>query len=235
MSTTLSPDTTVAELVTERPSRSRVFEKLGIDYCCGGKTPLSEACAKKGLDAASVLATLEALETAGVQSDVSPASMSLTELCDHIVQTHHEYLKQELPRLRFVTEKVANAHGSRHPWVIDAARVFAQMEQELTEHTSKEESVLFPAIRDLDAGRAGSSPLGGNLEAPVRAMMQEHDAAGEMLQSLRSMSNGYTPPEDACNTFLAMLDALSELELDLHQHIHKENYVLFPKALQMQA
>lgn len=233
MTTTLSPQTTVAEIVTERPSLSRLFEKLGIDYCCGGKLPLAEACAQKGLDAATVLATIEAAQSVQAEPGANPATMSLTELCDHIVQNHHEYLRQELPRLDFLTGKVANAHGENHPWVLDAARVFGAMQQELTQHMMKEERVLFPAIRDMEAGRPPQSPCGSHLEGPVTVMIQEHEMVGEALESLHTMSSGYTPPEDACNTFRAMLEALSELEMDLHEHIHKENNILFPRALEM--
>lgn len=231
---TLHPEMTVGRLVAERPSRSRVFEKLGIDYCCGGKLSLVEACERKGLHAASVLATLEAMEAVGpvAGNEPDPAQMTLTALCDHIETTHHDYLKNELPRLDFMTRKVAGRHGERWPWLIELAHVYQAFQEELMAHMMKEERVLFPAIRDLEAGRQTKSPCGGHLGAPIVMMEHEHDNAGRALERMHELTGGYTPPEEACNTFRAMLDALDELERDMHQHVHKENNILFPRALE---
>lgn len=234
MTTTLTPEKTVGQLVAERPSRSRVFEKLGIDYCCGGKLPLADACSRKGLDAATVLAMLEATEgNAGdAPEGPSPLDMSLTELCDHIERKHHDYLREELPRLEFMTHKVAKVHGENWPWLIELAQVFDALNAELTTHMMKEEQVLFPAIRDLEAGRVPQSSCGSHLEGPISMMEHEHDNAGQALARMNELSGGYQPPEDACNTFRAMLDSLAELEQDMHRHVHKENSILFPKALE---
>jgi regulator of cell morphogenesis and NO signaling len=234
MSTTLTSEKTVGQLVAERPARSRVFEKLGIDYCCGGKLSLADACARKKLDAATVLAMLEAtednVETASHEPD--PLSMSLTELCDHIESTHHAYLREELPRLEFMTHKVAKVHGENWPWLIELVGVFDALNEEMTSHMMKEDQVLFPAIRDLEAGKPSQSPFGGRLEGPISMMEHEHESAGRALTRMNELSDGYTPPEGACNTFRAMLDSLAGLEQDMHRHVHKENSILFPKALE---
>lgn len=236
---TLAPtlQTTVGDMVTQRPARSRVFEKLGIDYCCGGKKPLAEACAAKGLDAQTVLSMLLATETA---ADAHPqeqawSELSLTELADHIERTHHAYLRQELPRLGAMVRKVAAVHGERYPWMLEVDGIFAGFVAELDSHMLKEEQILFPMIRGMEGGtpqQAGD--CGPGIENPIRVMEHEHDDAGRALQRMRDLTNGFTPPPDACNTFRAMLDGLAELEIDMHRHVHKENSILFPKALDLE-
>lgn len=232
MTTPVQNEKTVGQLVAENPARSRVFEKLGIDYCCGGKLPLSEACQKVGLDASSVLATLEAAEGAPTASDVDPQSMSLTELCDHIESVHHAYLKAEFPRLTQLTGKVLEQHGTNFPFLPELRSTYLALQDELQNHMMKEEQILFPAIRDLEAGRPPQSPCGSHLEGPISVMEHEHDSAGAALERIRTLTKNYTAPDGVCNTFHAMLDALKYLETDLHMHIHKENNVLFPRALQ---
>lgn len=223
---------TVGSLVAANPNRSRVFEQLGIDYCCGGKKPLAEVCAQHGLDAATVLRMLDALDQvdAGATSCADPAAMPLTDLCDHIVATHHAYLKQELPRLDFMTHKVCDVHGDNEPRLRTLRAVFTGLQAEMQAHMAKEEQILFPLIRQLDAGvnihAAGGCGLGG----PIAQMEHEHAAAGDALARMRELTDGYTPPDWACNTFRAMYDALHRLERDMHQHVHKENNVLFPRA-----
>ena len=237
MSTTQIPttETTIGELVAQRPGRSRVFEKLGIDYCCGGKKPLSEACAAKGLDADTVLTILLATEEQGSADERNWAEASLTELADHIERSHHAYLKRELPRLRAMVRKVAAVHGDHHPWMREFDRVYDSFATELETHMMKEEHVLFPLIRSLESGEPGPTVgCGHGVEHPIRVMESEHDDSGHSLERLHELSSGLTPPPDACNTFRAMLDGVRELELDLHQHIHKENNILFPKAIELE-
>lgn len=232
MNKTITPETTVGQIVAAKPSRSRVFEKLGLDYCCGGKKPLSAACAEKGLDTNTVVAMLEAtegLDTA--QAGTDPQSMTMTELCDHIVNTHHAYLNEELPRIEALTQKVANTHGGKWPWAVEVAKVFSGLKDELESHTMKEERILFPAIRDLEAGRPSTSPCGDHIDGPISVMEAEHDEAGRALAKLSELTSGFTPPPGACNTTCAMIDALKELEQNTHVHVHKENNVLFPQAM----
>ena len=224
--TAIDAQRTVGELVTERPGRARVFERLEIDYCCGGKRPLADACAAKGLDAGAVAAMLEALEEAGGE-EPDWTKRSLGELCDHIVETHHAYLRDELPRLSALVGKVARAHGNRHPELADVSETYEGLAAELSEHMLKEEHVLFPACRRLEEGE---EILAAGLAAPIAVMEDEHAAAGAALERLHALTGGYEPPTDACNSYRAMLDGLATLELDLHEHIHEENNILFPRA-----
>lgn len=232
---TVNAMTPVGQFVVERPARSRVFEQFGLDYCCGGKLPLAEACRRKGLDVEPVLAALAVADADAetAPGGVDPAALSLTDLCDHIVETHHAYLRDELPRLEAMTAKVAEVHHGTWPWVVELAGVFRGLHEELTSHMMKEEMILFPAIRSMESGQAPTGPCGHSLQGPIDVMEHEHDSAGNALARLRDLSSGYTPPEEACNTFRAMLDGLAELEADLHEHIHKENNILFPRALSL--
>jgi len=204
---TLDSTATVGSFVRQRPSRSRVFESLKIDYYCGGKIPLGQACEKKGIDAANVLKQLQACNAATENCNLTDAdSMSLTDLADHIEATHHAYLREELPRLDFMTEKVSRVHGDKDD------RLF-QMREASTERK---------------ASHCGS------VANPIRQMEHEHDLVGNALAILNESTDGYAPPEWACNTYRAMLDSLSQLERDMHQQIHKENNVLFPKTIELE-
>ena len=226
---------TVGEMVANRPALSRVFEQVGIDYCCGGKKTLEQACEEKGLDIESVRATLEACSATAGEPVVDAASMSLTELADHIEQTHHAYLRREFPRLDWLTQKVATVHGDHEPRLLQIRQTYLELVEELSSHMMKEEMVLFPLIRQLDASSAAPTFHCGSLANPMRQMEAEHHDAGAALEALSDLSDNYTPPEWACNTYRAMLDALAHLQFDMHQHVHKEESILFPKALALEA
>jgi regulator of cell morphogenesis and NO signaling len=229
-------EATVGQLVVERPSRARVFEKFGIDYCCGGKIPLKQAIAAKGLSAETIVAELEREEAPGRHSvfERNWATASLTDLCDHIEQTHHERLKQDLPRLEFLTAKVVSRHGHHRPELVEIHRIVLALRAELESHMAKEEQVLFPFCRRLDTAEELPPSHCGTVRNPIEVMVREHDDAGEALARIRELTNGYAPPPDACNTFRATYDALHELERDMHQHVHKENNILFPKAIRIE-
>lgn len=229
----LSTERTVSDLVVERPSRSRVFEELGIDYCCGGGVPLEEACAGAGLDTGEVIAELERREAGQTGDEAGLTSMDLGELVDHIVETHHAYLKEELPRLSFLVDKVANVHGGAHPELLELRGVFERLRTELDEHTAKEERLLFPACKELEQGASIFSF--GSVKGPIASMMAEHVDAGDGLGKMRELTREYAVPEDACNTYRAMLDGLADLERDTHHHVFKENSILFPKATAAEA
>jgi regulator of cell morphogenesis and NO signaling len=226
---------TVGEMVTRRPALSRVFEKVGIDYCCGGKKTIEQACSEKGLDLAAVLAALKESAPTEGEPTVDAASMSLTELADHIEETHHAYLRSEFPRLDWMTQKVATVHGDHEPRLRQMRQTYLELVDELSSHMMKEEQVLFPLIRQLEASSAAPVFHCGSLANPMRQMESEHHVAGSALERLSELSDGYTPPDWACNTYRAMLDALAHLQLDLHQHVHKEESILFPKALALEA
>jgi regulator of cell morphogenesis and NO signaling len=234
--TAIEAKMTVGELVNQRMSRTRVFERFGVDYCCGGKTPLIEACAKGGVELSDVLEALreaEAHSPPDQEKDWSQESMSA--LVDHILATHHAYLREELPRLAELTEKVVAAHSERHPEVRLIREVFQSLKNELEMHMGKEEEILFPMVKQIEAGRVGAAGHCGSVANPIQVMEQEHDNAGKALARLRDLSGGFVPPEDACTAYRAMLDGLAGLEADLHLHIHKENNILFPRAIQAES
>jgi len=216
----IEPSRTVAELVLEQPSRARVLEELGIDYCCGGRTPFAEACAARGLAVDDAVAALEGgAELPTSERDWTTAP--LAELCDHIVSQHHDRLREELPRLDGLLEKVVRAHGEERPSVIELRDTFTALRSDLEQHLAAEEEQLFPLVR-----------AGGPYDAEqMRELEHDHEWAGSALGRMRELTDGYDLEQAMCNTHRATLDGLRELELDLHQHIHEENNVLFPRAL----
>jgi regulator of cell morphogenesis and NO signaling len=228
-------ETTVGQLVIDRPARARIFESFGIDYCCGGKIPLAEAIRKKGLDEKTVLGVLDAFDDATPQAERNWGDASLTELADHIESTHHAYLKEELPRLDFMVHKVANRHGDHHAELVEVAHIFDAFKAELESHMMKEERILFPLCRQLEKASGPQSFHCGSVQNPIAVMIREHDDAGDAMARMRKLTNDYTPPLDACGTYRAMFDGLKQIEQDMHRHVHKENSILFPKAVEAEA
>lgn len=232
---TFDPDQTVGDFVRQKPARARVFESLKIDYCCGGKISLARACEKRGINLDVVL---EAISQNDAQADASTLvdvdKMKLTELADHIEATHHAYLREELPRLDFMTEKVSRVHGDKDKRLFRMREAFVSLKAELEPHMMKEEKILFPIVRQLEASSERQQNHCSSIANPIRQMEHEHDHASNALAILNESTDGYTPPEWACNTYRAMLDSLAKFEADMHQHIHKENNVLFPKAIQFE-
>lgn len=228
--------TTVGQLVAERPGRARVFEQFGIDYCCGGKVPLQEACATGGIEAQAVLRALHQADANPAPTDSADwAHAPLAELITNILETHHAYLRRELPRLTQIAGKVLEVHGTRHPELSEVQAVYDDLRAELQMHMMKEEQVLFPMIQAMEADGVVAAAHCGSVQNPIRVMEHEHDSAGAALLRLRTLTGGYIPPADACNTYRAFLSGLAELEQDLHQHIHKENNILFPRAVELEA
>ena len=230
----IKPTSTIGSLVAQRPGLARFLEDKGVDYCCGGKIPLADVCQKKGWDTNQFVAELQTAAQAatGDTDAVDAAAMSLTDLANHIEQTHHAYLKAELPRLKFITEKVANAHGDRDPRLVEIRDIFAEFARDLSMHMMKEEQVLFPFVRQIEASNTPQSFHCGSIGNPIRQMEREHHDAGDALEQFRKLTEGYIVPEGACNTYRVMLDSLEYLEYDMHQHVHKEDNVLFPRALE---
>jgi regulator of cell morphogenesis and NO signaling len=222
---------TIGELVAERPARARVFEGFHIDYCCGGKKPLADACQAKGIDPQVVLDMLALVDDSAPPHERDWTQATITELCDNIESTHHVYLKENFPRLEFFARKVANRHGDHFPDLIALRDTVLAMKDEMETHMLKEEQILFPLCRKLDRGDA-TATHGRSVKNPIRVMMQEHDDTGAALEKIRELTNGFVPPQEACNTFRAYYDALAELERDMHRHVHKENSLLFPKAIE---
>ena len=224
-------DTTLADIVTADPGAARTLERHHLDYCCGGRQTLADACTAQGLDARTVLAELQVGPTTG-QPDV--AAMRPTELVDHLELTHHRYLHDELPRLVALAAKVAGVHATRHPELTRVAELVTALRADLEPHLAKEERVLFPMIRELDAADTAPAFHCGTLANPVRMMLIEHEGAGGLLAELRATTGDYTVPADGCRSYHALYTALAELEADTHLHVHKENNVLFPAVLALE-
>ncbi len=227
----VDPSATVGSLVTERPSRSKVLEQYGIDYCCGGHRTLSEASSAAGVELDTVLGELERQDASSPESEPDWASMGITELVDHIEETHHVFTKEAIQRLDGLFSKVLRAHGERHPELHELSGVYEELRADIGQHLMKEEQVLHPMCRELEGARETLSFHCGTLSNPIQVMGYEHDEAGELLGRMREMTGGYVTPDDACNTWRALYDGLAELEADLHLHIHKENNLLHPKVL----
>lgn len=229
---------TVGEMVVADYRKAEVFRKFGIDYCCGGKKPLEEVCLKKGVDPNLVRQELEKLDQAPTEVEQTFQDWDLDKLTDHIVGKHHQYVAESLPILYELSTKVARVHGERHPELLDIARRFAEIAQELQMHMMKEEKVLFPYINQMaKAHRLGfpiPSPAFGSVSNPIQMMESEHEAAGSGMEDIRQWSHHYTPPLDACTSYRVLFAKLSEFEQDLHQHVHLENNLLFPKAIALE-
>lgn len=234
-SRTVSKTTQVGQLVADRPARACILEAHGIDYCCGGKATLEEACRKKGIRVEDVLEKLFAADQKEVPNELDWTTAKLKDLIDHIVTGYHKPLRQELERVSHLVEKVARVHGDNHPEMVQVKDVFNRFRAQLELHMQKEEMVLFPGIVSMEA--TGSPQIfgcGGGIEHPIDVMSQEHDEAGEALCAMRQLTNNYTPPEDACSSFKVLLYSLLQIESEMHQHVHKENNILFPRALALQ-
>ena len=227
----ITTETPVGELFRAFPARSRIFENLGIDYCCGGKKSLAEACQAKKLDPATVVAMLSALDNGGKEVQADPDTLTLTELCDHIDRVHHGYLREELPRLDFMTKKVAATHGDADPRLLDVRRLFETFKDKVSAHTAEENEQVFPAIRQLEGADGNKAERTFALKKEFEKLEIEHLSTGAALAQFNQLTDSYTPPDWACGTMRALYDGLRQMEKDMHQHIHEENNVLFPRAL----
>lgn len=230
---------TVREIALENPSSIRVFEALGIDYCCGGKKPLSDACSHANVDFGRVQ---ELLEQADRDSQAPVAQewrdKPLSGLTAHIVAKHHNFVRRETPRIQALLTKVGSKHGATHSEIGEIEQLFSAVSQELSTHMLKEEQVLFPYIERMEHAVQGGEPIPpaffGTVKRPIANMVAEHDDAGALLARMRELSSGYTAPAGACPTFLALYNGLEEFERDLHHHVHLENNILFPRAVEME-
>ncbi len=236
---TLAATSTVGEIAAEMPSATREFEKLGIDYCCGGSRTLGQACSEANIPIEETLARLErsAASAQGHAGQDWP-SLLLTDLIAHITSTHHVFVREESPRIQALAAKVVGVHGKNHPELVQVQDIFNALAEELSVHLMKEEQVLFPYVSLMEestlAGEPAPPAMFGTVVNPVRMMMQEHDGAGDALRMLRSITNNYALPQDACISYRTLYQALQGFESDLHQHIHLENNVLFPRAVAME-
>ncbi|MHB1959254.1 MAG: iron-sulfur cluster repair di-iron protein [Acidobacteriaceae bacterium] len=228
----ITTETQVCDIAVEYPTSIPVLERFGIDFCCGGKHTLAEACARRQVDVDPVLEELERQQRKTSTPEVQWQSAPLKDLADYIVGRHHAFTREQIQLIAGLMTKVEARHGADHTEVPQIAKIFAVVSAELTHHFICEESILFPYIGKLEGGQqAALPPMFGSVEQPIARMMADHNQAGEELRELRSLTNDYTPPTAACPTWRALYRALEDLEQDLHQHIHLENNILFPRAL----
>ena len=241
VTTSVTTEKTVRELALENPAATRVFEKLGIDYCCGGNTSLDEACRAANLNTKQVLDSLETAEQSAraVQEEHNWQTEALADLIAHIKNTHHKYTREEIARLGPLFDKVCSVHGKNHPELLQIRGTFQGLAQELTTHLMKEEMVLFPYIVRMEEATIAKEPIVpapfGTVQNPVAMMEHEHDSAGNALRAMREASDGYAAPADACVSYQTLYKALAAFETDLHQHIHLENNILFPRSIAMES
>ena len=236
--TITSPEPTIAQLVTQDFRKAEVFKKHGIDFCCGGKKTVAKACKEKGLDAELIQKELKEAENQAATIGEDFNTMELDVLADYIVKKHHSYVIQSIPVIFQYTQKVAKVHGDRHPEAIEIASKFLIVVDELNRHMMKEENILFPFIKKLAEGKRNNSrvdaPPFGTIANPVRMMEMEHEDVGNVMEEINKLTKGFNPPADACTTFRVSYAKLKEFEDDLHQHIHLENNMLFPKAIALE-
>jgi regulator of cell morphogenesis and NO signaling len=229
---------TVAEVALENPAATRIFEELGIDYCCGGNRTLEQACKGANLQVEQVLASIAASAATETGPDRDWVTAPLADLVGHILATHHEYVRREIERLPHLIDKVCAVHGANHPELERIRETFAGLADELRMHMMKEEMVLFPYVVRMEAAAARQAPMMpppfGTVQNPVAMMVHEHDSAGEALREIRAVSNGFAVPDGACASFRGLYESLAAFEADLHQHIHLENNILFPRAIAME-
>ncbi len=230
---------TVGEMVAEDYRTAEVFKQFGIEFCCGGKITLEKTCQKRGIDINAVQDALEKLDQKDDLSVHDYINWDLDKLIDHIVNTHHSYVNAALPLLEEYSAKVAKVHGNGNPEVIEIYQNLQAITHELKAHMHKEEAILFPYIRKMVvADRYNENltpPPFGSVQSPIEMMESEHTSAGNTLESIKELSDDYTPPKHACNTYRVLYAKLKEFESDLHQHIHLENNILFPKAIELES
>lgn len=229
---------TIGDLVAKDFRKAEIFKKFGIDFCCGGKKTLTKACNEKGLDVVQIEKELKAVDEQQHLSSQDFNNWPLDFFTDYIVNTHHKYIAGAIPVLYEYTQKVARVHGERHPETIEIANEFLKVMEDLLPHMKKEEDILFPYIKQLVA--ADKHPVNldlscfGTIKNPIKMMELEHTAVGNEMQTMYMLTNGFTVPEDACTTYRVTFAKLKEFEEDLHQHIHLENNILFPKAIELE-
>jgi regulator of cell morphogenesis and NO signaling len=227
---------TVGEIVANDFRTANIFEQLGIDFCCGGRQSLAEACRTAGIDSEHVRRAVDGLAPVAADQDDDVTLWPLDRLMDHILESHHAYVRAALPMITDHLAKLVHVHGARHPELLHTKAAFEAIGRELLQHMMKEERALFPYIRELatrDGASSAPSPF-GTVENPIRMMEREHRQAADEMRLVRELTHGYVPPPDGCSTYRMTFDELARFERDLHRHVHLENNVLFPKAVELE-
>jgi len=225
----------LARIVNDNHQAAAVLEKYHLDFCCKGKRSLEQACAEQQLPVSDIANELEKVFTETSVAAIDLDKLTLTQLTDYIVQTHHAYVKNEMPQIYAYLQKVASKHGDRHSELFKIFQIFAAVKEEMEGHMKKEELILFPRIKELEKLSENEKPnlqlSITYLQSPITVMENEHDHAGSMLNEIRILTNDYTPPLGACTTYQLSFAALKAFEIDLHSHVHLENNILFPKSI----
>lgn len=221
---------TIGDIVTQDFRTATVFKEAGIDFCCGGQKTLEEACAEKGIDPGKLQSQLDQPEKIAGAVTHKFNEWEPAFLCDYIVNEHHSFVRKALPDLVHYTQKIAGVHGQNHPELIEVAGLFSQINKELLQHMKKEEELLFPAVKELFS--SGSEKSKGTIKTELSLLRDEHEFAGGAMDKINEITLGYNLPEDACNSYRISFRMLEQFEDDLHTHVHLENNILFPKALE---
>lgn len=233
----LQTSTSIGEIVKKDFRAAAVFERYGLDFCCGGKKSIGQGCAEKGIDPEKVLSDVVKLQNAAGRVENFDA-WEIDFLADYIINRHHSFVRSQLPVLSAHIRKIISVHGERHPELLSIGGHFEAVQAELTRHMHNEEHILFPYIKRLIDIRSGRFPKQAppfvTVENPIRVMEIEHEEAGDAMKQIRRLSNNFMPPEDACTTYRVCFAELQEFERDLHQHVHLENNILFPKAIELE-
>lgn len=231
-------DETLGEIVAKDMHKAKIFKKYGIDFCCGGKKTVKQACADKGIDVTVVEQELQQADKTVSNRPLPFNEWDLDFLSDYIINTHHNYAKKNLPEIRAYAAKVAKVHGSYHPELLAIHEKVEAINQEFSAHMIKEEQILFPYIKEMVTAKKNKSPLKasgfGSIKAPINMMEMEHESSGSAMGEIKKLSNNYTLPQDACSSYSLLFRLLEEFEEDLHTHVHLENNILFPKALALE-
>jgi regulator of cell morphogenesis and NO signaling len=228
---------TVGQIVAEDYRTAAVFDRHGIDFCCGGKSPLAVVCQEKGIDPAALAREIEAAQNTPADRSQNYAAWTLSFLADYIINPHHTYLRENTAPIAAYAHKIAQVHGAHHPEVVEIAAIFDKVAADMATHLREEEEVFFPAIKRAEANhKAGEAVAAKDLEtikSSLKTLSHEHEAIGDATHQIRHLAQGYAIPDDVCNTFVVTYRKLKEFEDDLHKHVHLENNILFPKALQL--
>jgi len=234
-----SSETKVKDIALSNPGAKRILEGAGLDYCCGGSKSLHEACLHADVPAEEILDRLRENSKHVSPGEVNWTSAPLSDLTRHIREKHHKYVREAIPRVRALLAKVREKHGGTHREIEEVERLFGDVGREMITHMQKEEQILFPYIDALErsVNEKGSlePPFFQTVRNPINVMMKEHDAAGDLVKQIRKATGEYTPPEDACTSYKTLYQDLHQFEADLHQHVHLENNILFPRAVDMEA
>jgi len=231
MTTSKLKNIPVGDIVADDFRTSGLFKNAGIDFCCGGKQSFTEACKEKGVDEKDLENQILQLQDEPINPGLNFKEWEPGFLCDYIVNTHHKFVLKNLPDLVFYTDKIANVHGEHHAELLEVAKLFNEINTELLQHLKNEEEVLFPAIREVIA--SGSERDKSTIKSEIERMFGEHDFAGGAMDKINTITDNYQLPEDACTTYQLTFSLLEKFEDDLHVHVHLENNILFPKALEL--